>query len=99
MGPRALPMTAMLPQTPMAMLRSRSSSNVTRINASVAGIIAAAPTASTAREAISRTGLGENAAISEAAPKMHNPMTNIRRCPTRSPSVPAPRSRPAMTTG
>ncbi|SCE56446.1 hypothetical protein GA0115253_107333 [Streptomyces sp. Termitarium-T10T-6] len=83
----------------MAMLRSRSSSNVTRISASVAGIIAAAPTARKARAAIRASGLVENAATSEATPNTARPIANIRRCPTRSPSVPLPSSRPAITTG
>lgn len=98
-GPSALPTTAMVPQTAMAMLRSRSSSKVTRIRASVAGIIAAAPTARKARAAIRASGLVENAAASDAAPKTTRPIRNIRRCPTRSPSVPLPSSRLTITTG
>jgi len=43
----------------MAMARSRSSAKVRRRIDSVAGIIMAAPTASTARAAISAAGLGE----------------------------------------
>lgn len=98
-GPSPLPTIARLPQTAMATLRSRSSSNVTRIRARVAGIIAAAPTARNARAAISASGLDENAAAGEAAPKTTRPIRNIRRCPTRSPSVPLPSSSPAITTG
>ncbi len=89
----------MVPQTAMATLRSRSSSKVTRISASVAGIIAAAPTARKARDPIRASGVGEKAATREAAPKTTSPIRNMRRCPTRSPSVPLPSSRPAMTTG
>ncbi len=98
-GPSALPTIARLPQTAMATFRSRSSAKVTRIRARVAGIIAAAPTARKARAAISASGVGESAAASEAAPKTTSPVRNIRRCPTRSPSVPLPSSSPAMTTG
>lgn len=98
-GPSALPTIARLPQIAMAMFRSRSSSKVTRIRARVAGIIEAAPTARSARAAIRVSGLGENAAASEATPKIVRPIRNIRRCPTRSPRVPLPSSRPAMTTG
>lgn len=98
-GPSALPTIARVPQMAMATLRSRSSSNVMRINASVAGIIAAAPTARNARAAIKVSGVGENAAASEATPKTARPIRNILRCPTRSPRVPLPSSSPAITTG
>ncbi|MNV44839.1 hypothetical protein D3C71_1366120 [compost metagenome] len=98
-GPRAAPTMEMQPHTAMARLRSRSSSKVRLISASVAGIIAAAPTANSARAAISRLASGANAASSEAMPKIARPIRNMRRCPRRSPSVPAPNSRPAITKG
>ncbi|CAM5427774.1 hypothetical protein SMICM304S_07136 [Streptomyces microflavus] len=98
-GPSALPTIASVPQIAMATLRSRSSSNVMRISASVAGIIAAAPTASSARAAIRVSGVPENAAASEAAPKTTRPIRNILRWPTRSPRVPLPSRSPAITTG
>ena len=93
------PTTETLPQTAMAMLRSRSTGKAIRISARVAGIIAAAPTASSAREAMRIQAVGENAATSEARPKTTSPTTNMRTWPIRSPSVPLPSSRPAMTTG
>ena len=98
-GPSEAPTTERLPQIAIAMFRSFTSLNDNRINASVAGIIAAAPTASSAREAISIPGLTENAAANDARPKINSPTTNILRWPIRSPSVPAPSNRPAITTG
>ena len=89
----------MVPQTPMAMPRSCSSSKVMRISAAVAGSIAAAPTARKARAAISTGGEGANAASREAAANRARPVRNIRLWPMRSPSVPAPGSSPAITSG
>ena len=83
----------------MAVLRSRSSSKVARISASVAGIITAAPMPSRARVAMSNPGVGAYAAASELHPKMVSPSKNIRRWPMRSPSVPVPSSRPDSTSG
>ena len=98
-GPSATPITEIEPQIAMAKLRSFSSVKLTRSRASVAGIIAAAPTARKARAAMRTLAVGANAATSEAMPNRTSPIRNIRRCPTRSPSVPAPRSNPAMTRG
>ena len=92
-------MTDILPQTAMAILRSRSTVKVVRISARVAGIIAAAPTASTARAAIRTSGDGANAASREASPKITRPTTNIRVWPMRSPRVPLPSNSPAITKG
>ena len=89
----------MVPQTPMAMPRSCSSSKVTRISARVAGSIAAAPTARKAWAAISTGAEGANAASRDAAANSARPVRNIRLWPMRSPSVPVPSSSPAITSG
>ena len=99
MGPSAAPTTEMLPQIAIAMFRSRTSSNPSRISARVAGIMHAAPTARSARAPIRTSGVGENAATSDAAPKSVRPTRKRRRCPNRSPKVPDPSSRPAITSG
>ena len=98
-GPSAAPTTANDPQTAIAKLRSRSTVKVTRTRASVAGIIAAAPTARNARAAIRILAEGENAATSEAMPNSTRPIRNICRWPMRSPSVPVPSNSPAITSG
>ena len=98
-GPRADPTTDRLPQIAIAKFRSRSTVKYVRISARVAGIIAAAPTASTARAPISTSGDGANAASRDANPKITRPTTNIRVWPMRSPRVPLPSSRPAITRG
>ncbi|MDT4860931.1 hypothetical protein FQZ97_955150 [compost metagenome] len=98
-GPRADPTTASEPQMAMARLRSRSSLKVRRISASVAGIMAAAPTANKARAAISICAVGEKAAARDATPNTTRPPRNIRRWPKRSPRVPAPNNNPAITSG
>ncbi len=73
-GPSAAPTTDKLPQTAMARFRSRSSSKVTRISASVAGIMAAAPTARNARATISADAVG----------KKQRPATPRQRSPART---------------
>ncbi|MGI3201496.1 hypothetical protein ACRJ4W_29935 [Streptomyces sp. GLT-R25] len=98
-GPSAVPTTDVVPQIPIATPRSRSSSKVSRISASVEGIIVAAPTARKARAVISIPGEDAKAAIVDAAPKTTRPARKSRLCPTRSPSVPVPSSRPADTSG
>ncbi|MNI36718.1 hypothetical protein D3C73_907810 [compost metagenome] len=98
-GPSAAPTMATEPHIAMAMLRSRSSWKLSPIKANVAGIIAAAPTARKARAAISCAAVAENAAANEAMPNTTSPIRNIRRWPMRSPRVPAPSSRPAITSG
>ena len=98
-GPMAAPTIEMEPHMAIAMLRSRSTVKVMRIRANVAGIMADAPMARKARAAISTSGVGENAATMDAMPNRTRPARNIVRWPMRSPSVPAPSSRPAMTSG
>lgn len=67
--------------------------------ASVAGIMAAAPTPSAPLARISSAEDGANAARSDAAPNSTRPITNNRWWPMRSPKVPAPSNRPATTRG
>gem|GEM_PF-3983882 len=82
---------------PIATARSRSCAKVSRMMDSVAGIIMAAPTASSTRAAISGAAAGEYAAASEATPNTTSPIMNSRLWPSRSPSVPMPSSRPDTT--
>ena len=96
-GPKAAPPEATEAQMPMASARSRSSAKLRRIRDSVAGIIMAAPTPSSARAAISRAGEGAKAAHSEARPNTHSPAMNSRLWPSLSPSVPMPSNRPETT--
>jgi hypothetical protein len=74
---------------------SRSSVNVNRTRANVAGIIIAAPTARNPRAPINTPAEGEKAAISEHSPNTLKPPINSRLCPRRSPSVPMPSNSPA----
>ena len=80
-GPSAAPPDATAAQMPMASALWPGSSKLWRMIDSVAGIIAAAPTASPARAAISAPGVGAKPAASEAAPKIASPIMNIRRWP------------------
>ena len=98
-GPSAAATTEMAPHTATARLRSRTSSKPMRIRARVAGIMHAAPTARIARAAMGAPTAGAKAASSDAAPNTTRPMRNSRRWPYRSPSVPAPSSRPHITSG
>ena len=82
-------------QTPIANVRCAGSSNMVRISDSVDGASVAPATPSSAREAISVSGVVENAASSEATPNAAAPISSSRRRPIRSPSVPIVISRPA----
>ena len=97
-GPTTAPTTLTIDHTAMAVLRWRASVNVRRMSARVAGIIGAAPTARRTRAAMSVPGEYARAQAREATPNTAIPKRNIRRWPSLSPSVPAPRSRPDMTT-
>jgi hypothetical protein len=66
-----------------------------RISDSVEGASVAPATPSAAREAISISGLDENAATTEAPPKAPAPIRSNRRRPIRSPSVPIVMRKPA----
>ena len=53
--------------------------------------------ASSAREAISASAVGENAAASDETPKIALPSSNSRLKPILSPSAPIGSTMPAMT--
>jgi hypothetical protein len=60
-------------------------------------MIIAPPTPSSTRMAITDSGLSASSTPSDAAPKITNPVTSIRRRPSRSPSALAVTSSPAST--
>jgi len=80
-GPDASAMAPAAFHTPKAVVRSRASSNVARMIASVAGTSSAAPRPCTARLAISTAPLPASPAASEAGVKIARPIRNIRRRP------------------
>src|SRR5260221_374831 len=83
-------------QRPMA--RPRSCGSKTRVMiASVAGMIAAAPTPMSARVAMSCDALVAKVETSEPRPKTPIPKVRTLRRPIRSPSEPRVRRRPAKT--
>ena len=97
-GPRATPRPVVPDQIPMARARSRSAvKTLVRIE-SVQGIRAAAPTPMTARARVRRSGLPDQAAKAEPAPKTTRPAMKTHFRPTRSPRAPSDRSSPANTT-
>jgi hypothetical protein len=79
----------------IAVARCRGSWNMLRIKASVDGISVAPATPSTARAAISISGLVDHAATSDAAPNAVAPIISSLRRPMRSPSVPIVTRKPA----
>jgi len=79
----------------MAVRRSRASSKMLRISDSVEGMSEAPKKPSSARPAMSISGLELNAASTEATPKPIEPPTSMRRRPIRSPRLPIAMSRPA----
>ena len=95
-GPIAMPIPATAAQTAIALGRSSLGKMFVMIE-SVVGMIAAAPTPISAREAISSVELLEIAASSEPAPKIPKPTNRARLRPNRSPRLPAASSRPANT--
>jgi hypothetical protein len=90
--PAAPPEPATAPQTPIALLRSEPSVNITVTSESAAGESSAAPRPCTARAAISMPGEEAKPPASEAMAKRMRPYVNIRRRPIRSAMRP-PRSR------
>jgi hypothetical protein len=66
-----------------------------RISDSVDGASVAPAMPRTAREAISISGLDENAATTDAPPNAPAPISSSRRRPIRSPSVPIVIRKPA----
>jgi hypothetical protein len=94
-GPIAPPSEKLMIHTLMAVVRWRGSRNMLRMSESVDGATVAPATPSSARVAMSMEALLENAASIEAPPKKAAPISNSRRRPMRSPSVPAVISEPA----
>ncbi len=94
-GPTAAPVEKLVTQIPIATVRCWSSWNILRISDSVEGASVAPAIPSAAREAISISGLDENAATTEAAPNAAAPVSSSRRRPMRSPSVPIVMRNPA----
>src|SRR6516225_58369 len=86
--PIAAPAPVTAPNAPSALLRSAPSGNRTKIRASAAGAISAAPTPSTARAAISAPAEPASPQASEAAVNTAAPMIKTRRRPSRSASRP-----------
>ncbi len=82
---------------PIAVARCFSSRNRFRNSASVDGISVAPAIPSTARAAISISGVEAYAAAQLASPKPAAPMSSSRRRPIRSPTAPMVSSRPAST--
>ncbi len=95
-GPIALPTEKPETQTPIATERWAGSANMVRISASVEGMSVAPASPNRARLAINHSALGENAARVEAKPNQAAPISNKRRRPMRSPSVPMVISAPAI---
>jgi hypothetical protein len=87
-GPIAVPVIKLVIQAEIATVRCCASRNMLRINERVDGISVAPAMPSSARAAISISGVEENAANPEARAKAAAPTSNSRRRPIRSPSVP-----------
>ena len=79
---------------PRALLRSAPSSNVVITIESADGVITAAPTPCTARDAMSTPSDQASPQKSEAIEKMTTPMMKTRRRPYRSARRPASRRKP-----
>ena len=86
-GPSASAIADTPAQVPIARPRS-SGGNVLEMIESVPGIISAAPTPWTAREATSQPSVGARPIVAEAAANTTTPMRNTRRRPKMSPSRP-----------
>ncbi len=94
-GPIAPPSEKAMIQTLIAVVRSRGSWNMLRINDSVDGASVAPAIPSSARDTISIVAVRENAASTDATAKNTAPSSSNRRRPMRSPSVPMVMSEPA----
>ncbi|HET6796732.1 MAG TPA: hypothetical protein VFH40_06170 [Gemmatimonadales bacterium] len=81
--------------TPIAIRRWVGSRNMLRMRDKVDGASVAPASPSSARAPISIPGLEENAARTEAAPKVAAPIRSSRRRPILSPRVPMVMSDPA----
>ena len=94
-GPIAPPSEKLVIQTPIAVVRCPGSRNMLRISDSVDGAMVAPATPSSARVTINIVALVEKAAATDATPNAMAPISNRRRRPIRSPSVPIVISEPA----
>jgi hypothetical protein len=94
-GPIAPPAEKLVIHTPMAVVRCLGSWNMLKISDSVDGARVAPAMPSSARLAISISGLVENAAATETRPKAAAPLSSSRRRPIRSPKVPMVTRNPA----
>ncbi|GAA3136210.1 hypothetical protein GCM10020001_068500 [Nonomuraea salmonea] len=94
-GPIAKPAALMPLQMPIAAVRSPGSVNTFLMMDSVDGMMVAPATPSSARAAISSSGVGAYAVTTEAAPNAAAPISSSRLRPTRSPRLPMVTSRPA----
>jgi hypothetical protein len=96
-GPLATASPAMPPQMPTTVPR-RSGGNAEVSSVSPSGMMIAAPSPCTPRQAISTPALGASAHAAEASVNTSRPVTYTRRRPSRSPSaaavmMPAPKAR------
>ncbi len=96
-GPRAMLRPNVAPHTPMAIARSRGSSNTLRTIDSATGFIIEPPIAWRTREPTSSPRLGASAHSSEPSENTTRPTWKVRRRPTRSAVEPASMSRLAST--
>ncbi len=95
-GPIALPASRLVIHAEIAIVRCCASRNMLRINDRVDGIRVAPAMPSSARAAISISGVVENAASPEATAKPVAPTSSSRLRPMRSPSVPIVSRNPAI---
>jgi len=94
-GPIAAPAEKLVIQIPIA-VRCWGSWNMLRISDSVDGARVAPATPSSARVAMSISGVVENAASTDVTPNAAAPTSRSRRRPIRSPRLPIVISDPAI---
>ena len=95
-GPSAMPLAAAADQIAIARVRSAGSVKMFRMSESVDGISVEPATPSSSRATMSISGLGANAAATEAMPNAVAPISSSRLRPTRSAMLPMVMSRPAI---
>ena len=96
-GPKARASAPMAAQAPTARVRSRRSSKVATMMASVVGTMSAAPRPCTSRAPMSTLPLLASPAPREASVNTDSPTMNSRRRPNTSASRPPTSSSPAKT--
>ncbi len=96
-GPITVPRPKKPVQAPIAAPCCLGSWNMIRIRERVEGISVEPAMPSSARAAMSITGLTANAESTEAAPNATAPISSSRRRPTLSPIAPMVMRKPAMT--